>query len=76
MIALLNKQFFYAQPNIRQQSMPPWVSRILLSSWLMISPYYDQLLTIRYPYMQPARHSQSIENTVFIFGNRAAPSAK
>src|SRR5215510_6773509 len=36
MIALLNKQFFYAQPNIRQQSMPPWVSRILLSSWFMI----------------------------------------
>jgi hypothetical protein len=39
-------------------------------------PHYDQLLAIRYLCMQAARHSQSIENTVFIFGNRAAPSAK
>jgi len=26
--------------------------------------------------MQAARHSQSIENTVFIFGNRGSPSEK
>jgi hypothetical protein len=27
-------------------------------------------------HMQAARHSQSIENTVSIFGNRASPSEK
>jgi hypothetical protein len=56
--------------------MPPWASRILLSSWFTIPPYYDQLLAIGYLYMQAAHHSQSIENTVFIVGNRATPSAK
>jgi hypothetical protein len=42
----------------------------------MIPPYYVQLLAIGYLCMQAARHSQSIENTAFIFGNCAAPSAK
>jgi hypothetical protein len=42
----------------------------------MIPPYYDQLLAIGYLYMQAARHSQSIENTEFIFGIRVTPSAK
>jgi len=48
----------------------------MYASAASIPPYYDQLLAVAYPCMQVARHSQRIENTVFIFGNRPAPSAK
>jgi len=37
---------------------------------------HESSILFGYLCMQAARHSQGIENTVFMFGNRASPSEK